>query len=336
MSARDGLAILAALAVLAAVPLFVTANTVLNFLVFTLIIALAAQGWNLLGGYGGQFSFGHAAFFGTGAYATAILQGDFGVNAWAAFGAGIVLGAGVGWAIGFLSFRSGLRGSYFALVTLAFAEVFRILANSIAITGGAAGKLIRLDVRPENFQFDSRAVFYWIALGLVGAVLLLNRAIERSRFGAHLVAVRENEAAAMALGVDVLAVKLRAIALSGGITAAAGGLYAQYYLYLDAQIAYGAWISVEALLAPIIGGLGTVFGPLVGAVALHGLGEATKGLGGIPGLDLVLFGLLLIVAVWVAPDGIMGRLGALRRALARPAPAPRAEPAPAVRAEPAP
>jgi branched-chain amino acid transport system permease protein len=233
-----------------------------------------------------------------------------------AFGLGVALGAAVGFAIGFLSFRSGLRGSYFALVTLAFAEVFRILANSSTLTGGAAGKLIRLDVRPENFQFDSRAVFYWIALGLVGAVMLLTRAIERSRFGAHLVAVRENEAAAMALGVDCLAVKLKAIALSGAITAAAGGLYAQYFLYLDAQIAYGAWISVEALVAPIVGGLGTVFGPLAGAVALHGLGEATKGLGGVAGLDLVLYGCLLIAAVWVAPDGIMGRLGALRARIA--------------------
>ena len=316
MTARDALPILLATALLALLPLGVTANTVLNFMVFTLIIALAAQGWNLLGGYGGQFSFGHAAFFGTGAYASAILQVTHGLGAWTAFGCGIALGAAVGWAIGYLSFRSGLRGSYFALVTLAFAEVFRILANASPYTGGAAGKLIPLDVGAANFQFDSRAVFYWIALGLVGLVMLLTRAIERSRFGAHLLAVRENEDAARALGVDILSVKLRAIALSGAITAAAGGLYAQYFLYLDAQIAYGAWISVEALVAPIVGGLGTVFGPLVGAVALHGLGEMTKGMGGIAGLDLVLYGTLLIVAVWVAPDGIMGRLGALRRALA--------------------
>lgn len=307
MSARDILPILVVAALLALVPVAVTANAILNFLVFTLIVALTAQGWNILGGYGGQFSFGHAAFFGTGAYATALLQAKLGVNAWAAFAAGIAAGALVGAIIGTLSFRSGLRGSYFALVTLAFAEVLRILANAASFTGGAAGTLIKLDMRPEAFQFASRAAFFWIALGLVTLTLLLTRAIERSRFGAQLVAVRENEAAARALGVDVLAVKVRAITISGAVTAAAGGLYAQYFLYVDANIAYGTWISVEALLAPIIGGLGTVFGPLVGALALHGLGEVTKSLAGsIPGIDLVVFGMILITAIAFARDGLLG------------------------------
>ncbi|HYF55490.1 MAG TPA: branched-chain amino acid ABC transporter permease [Salinarimonas sp.] len=320
MTPRDLLPIAVVVGLLALIPLAVTANTVLNFLVFTLVIALAAQGWNLLGGYGGQFSFGHAAFFGTGAYTTAILQVAVGLNPYLGFAAGIATGAAVGFAIGSLSFRSGLRGSYFALVTLAFAEVLRILANAAAFTGGAAGKLIRLDVRPENFQFESRAVFYWIALALVAVVLVLTRAVERSRFGAQLVAVRENEAAARALGVDVLAVKLKAITLSAGITAAAGGFYAQYFLYLDATIAYGPWISVEALLAPIIGGLGTVFGPLVGAVALHGLSELTKGwTGGVPGVDLVIFGVLLIVMVAFAPSGAMGLVRRLAQRWSRPA-----------------
>lgn len=307
MTARDLLPIALVVGILALVPLFLTGNTALNFLVFALIIALAAQGWNLLGGFGGQFSFGHAAFFGTGAYATALLQTRLGVNAWAAFALGVSAGALVGWIIGSLSFRSGLRGSYFALVTLAFAEVLRIAANAAAVTGGAAGLLIPLDVRPANFQFASRAAFYWIALALMGAALVLSRAVERSRFGAQLAAVRENEAAAMALGVDALAVKLRAIALSAGVTAAAGCLYAQYFLYLDAGIAYGTWISVEALLAPIIGGVGTVFGPLVGALALHGLGELTKGLAGrVPGIDLAVFGALLVLVVAFAPRGILG------------------------------
>lgn len=332
MSARDLLPILLVVALAALVPLGVTANTVLNFLVFTLIIALAGQGWNLLAGYGGQFSFGHAAFFGTGAYATAILQTTFGVNAWIGFAAGIAVGATVGAGIGYLSFRSGLRGSYFALVTLAFAEVFRILANSFPITGGAAGILIKLDIGAANFQFESRAAFYWIALALVGAVLVLTKAIERSRFGAQLVAVRENEAAARALGVDVLRVKLGAITLSAGVTAAAGCLYAQYFLYLDSSIAYGPWISVEALLAPIIGGIGTVFGPVLGAVALHGLGELTKGLmGGIPGIDLVIFGVILILIVAFAPDGMAGLVKRLRARAgrgAKPGGAPAAEGAP--------
>jgi branched-chain amino acid transport system permease protein len=314
------LPIAAVVALAAVVPLVVTSNTVINFLVFTLIVAVAAQGWNLLGGYGGQYSFGHAAFFGTGAYVTALLQTQAGWNPWATVLLGIVAGAAVGAVIGFLSFRSGLRGSYFALITLAFAEVFRILANAAGITGGAAGVLIRLDVRPENFQFASRGTFFWVGLAVVAIGLVLTRAIERSRFGAHLVAVRENEDAARALGVDPLRVKLLAITLSAGLTAASGGLYAQYFLFLDAGIAYGAWISVEALVAPIIGGIGTVFGPLVGAVVLQGLGHLTGHLAGeIPGISLVVFGALLILAVAFAPDGATGMAGRLWRRWRRPA-----------------
>lgn len=314
MSTRDLAPILAFAAVAALLPLFVTQNTWLNFAVFTLIICLAAQGWNVLGGYGGQYSFGHAAFFGTAAYATAILQVKLGWNAYAAFGLGVGLAAAVGAVIGFLSFRSGLRGSYFALVTLAFAEVFRVLANATQFTGGAAGILIPIDVRPANFQFAARETFYWIALGLVTAALVATRALERSRLGAQLVAVRENENAARALGVDALRVKLAAIALSAGMTGAAGALYAQYFLYLDSSIAYGTWISVEALLAPIIGGAGTVFGPVLGGIILHSLSEFTKTLvGRIPGLDLVIFGVLLILVVRFPPRDLPGLLRRWRR-----------------------
>lgn len=309
--------ILITAAVLGALPLLAASNTLLNAMVLALIIALAAQGWNILGGYGGQFSFGHAAFFGMGAYGTAILQTRFGANAYVAFASAVAIGSLVGLAIGYLSFRSGLRGSYFALVTLAFAEVFRILANASAVTGGAAGVLIKLDVRPETFQFASRAVYFWIALGLVTAVMLLNRRIERSRFGAWLVAIRENEDAAKALGVDTFAVKLKAITLSAAITAVSGAFYAQYFLFLDAGIAFGPWISVEALLAPIIGGLGTVFGPVIGALGLHFVSEMTRYVTGrIPGIDLVLYGALLVVMVAFARDGIIGLLMKLRRRFA--------------------
>jgi len=314
VSARDLLPVLAFAALVALAPLLVSSNVVLNFMVFTLIIALAAQGWNLLGGYGGQYSFGHAAFFGTGAYLTAILQVRYGMNAYPAFAAGIAAAALVGLVIGSLAFRSGLRGSYFALVTLAFAEVFRVLANASEVTGGAAGILIRLQADPANFQFAQRGTFVWVAGALVVLALLATLALERSRLGAQLVAVRENEAAAQALGVDVIAVKLRTITLSAGMTGAAGGLYAQYFLYLDAQIAYGTWISVEALLAPIVGGAGTVFGPVLGAVILHGIGEATKSIAGsIPGIDLVVFGIVLILVVRYPPREIPGLLRAWRR-----------------------
>ncbi len=308
--------ILAVAALLALTPLATSANTFLNAMVLALLMALVGQGWNILGGYAGQISFGHAVFFGTGAYATAILQVRFGLNAYAAFAGAIGLGAALGALIGFLSFRSGLRGSYFALVTLAFAEVFRILANASSLTGGSAGTLLKLDVRPENFQFASRAIFFWIVLGLVTIVMIATRAIERSRFGAYLVAIRENEDAAKALGVDTLKVKVQAITLSAAVTATAGAFYAQYFLFVDSNIAYGTWISIEALLVPIIGGLGTTFGPLIGGLALHGLAEATTAVAGrVPGADVALYGALLVLAVAFAPTGLQGLTARLRRGL---------------------
>jgi branched-chain amino acid transport system permease protein len=300
-------------AALAVVPLVVASNTVLNFLIVALMIALAGQGWNVLGGYGGQYSFGHAAFFGTGAYATAILQARYGVNAWFAFALGIAAGALVGAVIGFLTFRSGLKGSYFALVTLAFAEVLRIIASVAPVTGAGVGTLIKLDLRPEALQFQSRAVFYWLLLALVALSLLIVQAIAQSRFGAWLVAVRENEEAASALGVDTTAVKLAAMIVSAAITATGGCFYTQYFLFVDAGIAYGPWISVEALLTPIIGGVGTVFGPLLGALVVKSLGELAKLVAGdAPGLDLVIYGVVLILVVSFAPRGIAGALADMR------------------------
>jgi branched-chain amino acid transport system permease protein len=306
---RTYLPILLVVALLAAVPLLTTSNVVLNFLVTALLIALAGQGWNLLGGYGGQYSFGHAAFFGTAAYATAILQVRYGVNAWFGLFIGIAAGAIAGAVIGALTFRSGLKGSYFSLVTLAFAEVLRIIASVAPVTGAGVGTLIPLDLHARAFQFQSRVPFYFIALALVAVSLIVVRAIENSRFGAYLVAVRENEDAASALGVDAFSVKLGAITVSAAITAAAGCFYAQYFLFIDAGIAYGPWISIDALLAPIVGGAGTVFGPLLGALVIKSLGETTKLMAAdAPGLDLVIYGLLLVGVVGLAPRGIAGLL----------------------------
>jgi branched-chain amino acid transport system permease protein len=299
---------------LAAVPLLVSSNVVLNFLVVALLVALAGQGWNILGGYGGQYSFGHAAFFGTGAYVTAVLQVRYGVNAWIGFVAGIVAAAAVGAFIGGLVFRAKLRGSYFALVTLAFAEVLRIVASVAPITGAGVGTLIKLDLHARAFQFESRAVFYWVILALVAVSLVIAQLLERSRFGAWLIAVRENEDAAMALGVNSTMVKLGAMVLSAAITGAAGCFYAQYFLFIDAGIAYGTWISIEALLTPIIGGVGTVFGPLLGALLVKAFGEGAKLIAGdAPGLDLIAYGCALVLVIAFAPRGVMGAIADARK-----------------------
>jgi branched-chain amino acid transport system permease protein len=305
---------LAFLAVLAGLALIGLPGNILNLFIFMMIITLTAQGWNLLGGYGGLSSFGHAAFFGTGAYAMTVLQTSFGINAWIALVCGVLLGALVGAFIGFLSFRAGLKGSYFALITLAFAEVLRILANSWDFTGGAAGMMIKLQNGFAYLQFSDRRYFFLILIAFVAAALFLSRWIERSAFGAYLIALRENDQAAQALGVDIFRVKMQAITLSAGLTALAGCLYAQNFLFIDANVAYGSWISIEALFAAIVGGAGTLIGPLIGAVLLLGLGEVTKSFsGGIAGLDLVVFGIILVLCVAFAPNGIRGFLANLKR-----------------------
>jgi branched-chain amino acid transport system permease protein len=297
----------ALLAALGFVPLVVGSEFWLTFFLMALLFALLGQSWNVLGGYGGQFSFGHALFFGLGAYGTGLLQIRHGVPAWpAAIGAVAVAGL-AGAAIGALVFRYRLRGSYFALVTLAFAEVARILAGSFDYTGSGFGLLIPLRPGAENFQFADRRLFYWLAWALVAGSSLVALWLERSRFGARLIAVRENEAAAQALGIDPLRTKTLALALSGALAGAAGVLYMQIFLFADSHIAFGPAMSVEALLVPIIGGLGTAFGPLLGAILLHALGEAARVLtGGAAGLNLVLYGVLLIVILRFLPDGIAG------------------------------
>jgi branched-chain amino acid transport system permease protein len=191
--------------------------------------------------------------------------------------------------------------------------VLRIIASVAPVTGAGAGTLIKLDLRPEAFQFQSRVPFYWIMLALVAASLVVVRMLEGTRFGAWLVAVRENEDAAKALGVDVTGIKLAAMTISAAIAAVGGCFYAQYFLFVDAGIAYGPWISVEALLASIIGGAGTALGPLLGALVIKTLGEGTKLItGDAPGLDLVAYGCMLILVVAFAPRGIAGVLSEWR------------------------
>jgi branched-chain amino acid transport system permease protein len=204
--------------------------------------------------------------------------------------------------------------------------VFRILANAWSFTGGAAGVLVPLKLDASQMQFGDRRIFFWLSLGLVGIVLWLTTVMSRSKFGAQLVAVRENEDAARALGVDALAIKLKAMALSAATTAAAGALYTQNFLYLDANLGFGSWISVDALLAPIIGGLGTVLGPLAGTLVVLGLGELAKTAfshltgGALPGVDLVAFGILLILCVAFAPRGAIGVLHGLMASTRKGAP----------------
>ena len=284
-----------------------TSGVALNFVMTTLYAALLAQAWNILGGFGGQFSFGHALFFGTGAYVQAIMQLQFGLNPWAALPLGIAVSTAVGVFVGALSFRYGLKGSYFALVTLAFAEVFRILALSVPFTGAGVGLMVPLQEGFANMQFGSRKGYGMLVLGFVVLALLVTSWLRHSRFGAYLQAVRDNEDAARAVGVNPFKVKLGAIALSAGFMGAAGAFYVQVFQYIDPAIAYGAHTSVEALVGAIVGGLGTLWGPIIGALALHVLADLTRNLfGQLPGINLVIYGVVLVLMVVFAPRGLAG------------------------------
>jgi branched-chain amino acid transport system permease protein len=297
-------AITIALAIAALVPFALHSQFLVDVAMLTAISAALGQAWNLVGGFGGLTSFGHAAFFGFGAYAAAILQIRFGINPWLGLPLGALLGGCVGAAMGWASFRAGLRGSYFALATLAIAEAFRILANSLDFTHGGLGLLVPLRISAANFQFSDRRVSYGLALLLVLATLAVAQWLTRSRFGAQLIAVRENEDAARALGVKVLRTKVLALAMSGSLTAVGGVLYTQTYLYIDPNIAFSSERSVEMLLVAMIGGAGTVIGPVLGAIALHLVADTSRTWINVPGFAPMLYGVVLLLIIAFLPGGI--------------------------------
>ena len=290
---------------------------VLHILVLVLFFAFLGVAWNLLGGYAGQFSFGHAAFFGIGAYTSTLLLVRLGLSPWLGFLAGGALAAAFGCFAGYLAFRYGLRGPYFALVTLAFAEMLRLVALNWTVVGGPMGILIPLPRAGDalwRLQFPDKLPYYYLMLALLGLALWLNRTIEHARLGHVLAAIRENEDAAEASGVDTLAAKLWAMAFSAFLTALGGTFYAQYFSFIDPTLAFGPAVSVEILLRPIVGGPGTLIGPVLGSLVLTPLSELTRRLiRGRPGLDVMVYGAVLVVVVTFLPGGLVGAWCRARR-----------------------
>jgi branched-chain amino acid transport system permease protein len=286
-------------------PLVFSSPFMVNFAVLALFYAFIGQAWNIAGGFAGQLSFGHVAFFGVGAYASTIVQLRLGWNPWLGLPVSALAGTAAGGLIAVLSFRAGLKGSYFALITLAFAEVFRIIANSVEITGGGLGMLIPMKQAAVNFQFGDRRAFYYIILALTVISVALALWLKASRFGARLAAIRENEDSARALGINAFAEKTKIMMISGAIAGVGGCFFAQYFLYIDPMIAFGVDKSVEMLLVSMIGGAGTVYGPLIGAVLLAAISEVTRAWFTVQGLSLVLYGALLVVIIAYLPHGLI-------------------------------
>lgn len=272
-----------------------------------LLMALLGQSWNIMSGYAGQFSFGHAAFFGLGAYASSILYIDYGVSPWFGMIVGMCVAALVGVLIGFLSFCYKLRGDFFALVTLAFAEILRVLFNNTKALKGATGILIPYKNVWTEFQFANDRIFYFILLGMVILATVFIAVMSRRKFGVFLIAIKENQEAAGSLGVPVLKYKLIAMAISAAIAAMAGTFYAQYYGFIDPTVVFASAISVEAIVPCIIGGAGTLGGPLLGALIIIPLQELSNNLfEGINGMNMIIYGALIVLFVVFCRDGIYG------------------------------
>jgi len=297
----------------------VPSQYVIHLAVMILFFAYIGVAWNILGGYAGQFSFGHAAFFGLGAYTSTLLHLHYGVSPWIGMLLGGLAGVLLGLLSGFLSFRYGLRGPYFALVMLAFAEMLRLSFETWMSKSHPLGLPIPLKgTSLLDFQFKDKGRYFSIVLVmLIAATFLCHRRV-RSKIGAYWMAIRDNEDAAEALGVNAFAYKLLAMAISASLTAMGGTFYAQYFLTLEVNDVFGVQISVEILLSAIIGGAGTVFGPLVGAVALQLLAEVTRVyIRAFSGFDLMVYGCVLILVIIFLPQGLLAGLRRPYRALAR-------------------
>ena len=304
--------LLAAAALVALPPLL--PKYALEVLISILFFGYLGACWNILGGYGGQFSFGHAAFFGLGAYTSTLLFLHWGVSPWIGMLAGGLLAAGFGLFAGYLSFRYGLRGPYFSLVTLAFAEMLRVVAVNWKAVGSSLGLVVpNRGSAPALFLFAEKLPYYYVILTMAVGALVITRAMERSRMGYALAAIRENEDAAEAAGVDALSTKLSAMALSSFLTALGGTFYAQYFSYIDPSLTFGPAISIGGLLPAIVGGAGTVTGPLLGSFVLTPISELTRAaLRGRAGADIMLYGLVLILVISFLPNGLVGWIRARR------------------------
>ena len=307
--------------VLACLPL-VLAPAQQSVAVRVLIFAILALGWNIMSGFGGMFSFGHAAYFGLGAYVSVWLLVEKGISPWIGMLAGMAVAAAFAVVVGFLALRYRLKGAYFALSTFAFAEMLRLLATNSDLVNRAVGYNVPL--RGENswafMQFEpGSANYFWIALALTVIALVVTIFFLRSRLGRFTLAVRDDEDAAAALGIPVMRTKLLTIALSAAVTSVAGTFYVQYYFFIDPDTAFGSSVSIQAILPAVIGGVATIWGPVIGAAILGPLNDITatllrspppglEFLQGRAGLDVMVYAVLLILIVLLLPQGVYGAL----------------------------
>jgi branched-chain amino acid transport system permease protein len=292
--------------ILAAIPLFLDDPFVCHILIMIMMYATMSIGWNVIGGYAGQVSFGNAAFFGVGAYTTAILLVNFSVNPWLGMLAGCFFSVGLAVIVGYPCFR--LRGHYFAIATIAVGEIMVVIFTNWDYVGAAVG--IYMPILEEsftNFEFHSSKVpYYYIILCMLLFAIAVSYFIERSRLGYYLRAIKDDPDGARSLGIDIQKYKMIAFSVSAVLTSICGTFYGQYVLYIHPSSTMDLMMSIHLCIIALIGGIGKLFGPVIGAFVFIPLMELTRVYLGSEGqgIDMIIYSLLVImIAIW-RPQGL--------------------------------
>jgi branched-chain amino acid transport system permease protein len=302
---------LAALSLLLIAPMLAGSPFVIHIFVTICVFAGLSTAWNIVGGYAGQLSLGHTVFYGIGAYTAALLIQHLGLTPWAGMFVGAALSVLVAVGIGYPCFR--LRGPFFSLATIAVLEVVRLLAIHFhSFTGGSAGLIVPLRLGWTWMIFQDKFNYLCIAFALLLLALAISWAIRHSRLGYYLIAVREREDAASAAGVDNTSVKLRALMISAALTSLIGSFHAMYLTFLEPATMFSLATAIEIAMFSLIGGLGTVAGPLLGTILVVPIAEAARGWLGASanGLHGFVYGTVLVLMTLMLPGGLVGTFGA--------------------------
>jgi branched-chain amino acid transport system permease protein len=297
------------LTILAVIPLTGLSTYMLHILILVIMWSAIGMSWNLLGGYCGQVSFGHAAYFGVGAYTAGILYSKLGLSPWWGVPLSIVVVSVFSLVLGFIVLR--LRGPFFALATLASGEVMRITTeNLVDLTGGAMGILI------QKRTWVDKTWYFYIILLIAASTFILVRKLMESKLGYYFVAIREDQDAAESLGINTTLYKTLALCISGVLTGIAGAFYTNYMGYIDPHVAFALHdISIITIMIVMVGGVATYWGPFVGALIMVLLAEVIRSMPGLGTAHQTLFGVLLIVIIIFLPNGIVGDYKKLKRLL---------------------
>lgn len=291
---------------------FFLGNYWLDVAFLAAIYAGIASAWNVAGGFSGTSSFGHGLFFGIGAYTSGALFYHYRTSPWIGLLLGAVLAALVGVAIAWCGVRYRIRGLSFAVLTLAFAEIAWLFVSTFEPLGASRG--ISVPPAPPglaSLQFASARSSFLVGLGFLAVCQAVAWVVHLTPLGFQFRAIRENETAAQAMGINPVFVRVAAMALTGALTAIGGTIYAQYLLFLDPRTFFGPDVTIKVILFTLVGGMGSVWGPVIGTALLYPAGEWLRAAvgGRVPGLDILFYGSLVIICCLTFPFGIVGSIG---------------------------